>query len=117
LRWSFKWRTVLRTGQYYDLLQRGFIKGEDREPNVDGFGFYLDAFRELATSRSNGMEIGPIPFTAIADYFRIYELRDFDEFAYIIRRLDNAFLELNDEANKAERKKNANNNPGKANRN
>lgn len=42
-----------------------------------------------------GMGIGPIPFTAIAEYSRIYELSDFDEFAYIIRRMDIVFLELN----------------------
>jgi hypothetical protein len=46
------------------------------------------------------MEIGAIPFTAIAEYFKIYELHDFEEFAYIIRLLDFTFIELNEEANK-----------------
>jgi hypothetical protein len=40
------------------------------------------------------MSLGPISFTAIAEYFRIYELSDFDEFAYLIRRMDSVFLEL-----------------------
>lgn len=43
------------------------------------------------------MGVGPIPFTAIADYFRMYELEDFDEFAYVIRRMDCVYLELNAE--------------------
>lgn len=41
-----------------------------------------------------GFGIGPIPFTAIAEYFRIYELSNFDEFVYLIRRMDSVFLEL-----------------------
>jgi len=49
---------------------------------------------ELSTARQSGMGIGPIPFTAIVEYFKIYELEDFDEFAYIIRRLDNVFMDL-----------------------
>ncbi len=61
---------------------------------MSGLEFYLDAFRDLSTCRPGGMDIRPIPFTAIAEYFRIYELVDFDEFSDVIRRLDNAFLEL-----------------------
>lgn len=86
-------------------MNRGFIPAEDTEPDVSGLEFYLDAFRELSTSRPSGLDIGAIPFTAIAEYFRIYELEDFDEFAYIIRRMDNTFLKLNGEADKAGRKK------------
>jgi hypothetical protein len=76
-------------------LNRGFIKPEDIEPDIYGLEFYMDAFAELSTSRPSGLGVSPIPFTAIAEYFRIYELKDFDEFAAIIRRLDNVFLELN----------------------
>jgi len=35
------------------------------------------------------MDISPIPFTAIAEYVRIYDIDDFDEFLYIIRLVDN----------------------------
>lgn len=70
------------------------LKPEDEEPEISGFQFYFDAFQELSTSRQVGMGLGPIPFTAIAEYFRIYELSDFEEFAYLIRRMDNVFLEL-----------------------
>lgn len=41
------------------------------------------------------MTVGPIPFTAIVEYSRIYELDDFEDFSYIIRRMDSTFLELN----------------------
>lgn len=47
----------------------------------------------------------PIPFTAIAEYFRLYELQDYDEFASIIRRLDRTLIELESEASKGEEKK------------
>jgi len=79
---------------YYQLLAKGMLKDDDLEPEIAGFQFYFDAFQELSTSRQVGMALGPIPFTAIAEYFRIYELADFDEFAYLIRRMDNVFLEL-----------------------
>ena len=45
------------------------------------------------------MGAAPIPFTAIADYFRIYSLAeylDFEEFAYIIRRMDSTLIELSE---------------------
>lgn len=53
--------------------------------------------------------MGPIPFTAIVDYFRIYGTHDeddFDEFLYVIRRMDNTFLEMNASAMKATNKEN-----------
>lgn len=95
MRWSYKWRKQLQSGFYYSLLAKGHLKGLDLEPDIEGFQFYFDAFSELSTSRQIGMAAGPIPFTAIVEYFRIYELSDFDEFVYIVRRLDNVFLELN----------------------
>ena len=53
------------------------------------------------------MEIQSIPFTAIAEYFKIYELSEFDEFVYIIRVMDNAFMEMNEDYQKSERGNNA----------
>lgn len=126
MRWSFKWRKQLKSGLYYDLLQKGFLKPEDLEPDVTGFDFYLDAFEELSTARQVGMTVGPIPFTAIVEYLRIYELSDFDDFAYIIRRLDSVFLELNsaatetaapDKASKKSGSKGASTNSDKKNHN
>lgn len=42
------------------------------------------------------MAVGPIPFTAVADYFTIYNIEgEFFEFSAIIRHMDNVYLELN----------------------
>lgn len=49
------------------------------------------------------MAIGPIPFTAIIDYFTAFELSDFEEFLYVIRRMDKVYLELNNEVNKGDK--------------
>lgn len=40
------------------------------------------------------MGVGPIPFTAIHSYFDIYDLEDFEDFSYVIRRMDKVYLEL-----------------------
>jgi hypothetical protein len=92
----YKWRKELETGQYYELLRRGYFdkRPEDVEPEIGGLDFYLDAFWELSSCRPGGFDLQPIPFTAIAEYSRIYELGDIDEFAYLIRRLDNLYLSL-----------------------
>lgn len=89
------------------------------EPEVQGFTFYLDAFRELSTSRPSGLDLQAIPFTAIAEYFRIYELSDFDEFAYIIRQMDNAFMDMHiaSTSKTTEKKKDASTNGNKKNPN
>lgn len=100
MRWSYKWRQAIRTGQYYVLLERGFLKPQDLEPDVHGFEFYFDAFRELSTCRPGGLDLQAIPFTAIVEYSRIYETGDLDEFIYVIRLMDNIFLELNEEEKK-----------------
>jgi hypothetical protein len=77
---------------YYDILSRDKIKPEDLEPNIAGFEYYLEAFKELNSTRPIGMGVGAIPFTAILEYFKIYPCDEFEEFNYIIRRMDEAFL-------------------------
>jgi len=50
------------------------------------------------------MGIGPIPFTAIAEYAKIYEVEDFEEFLYLIRVMDNQFIKSqNDRKSKADK--------------
>jgi hypothetical protein len=47
--------------------------------------------------------VGQIPFTAIVEYSKIYEIEDFEEFLYLIRRMDAAFIKAHsakEEANK-----------------
>lgn len=75
----------------------GIIGEKDSEPKIDGLEFYLDAFRELSTARPSGLDIQPISFTSIVEYFKIYELNDFDDFFYLMRRMDLVFLKLNSE--------------------
>jgi hypothetical protein len=62
-----------------------------------------------------GMSVGPIPFTAIVEYAKLYEVAEdeFDEFIYIIRAMDSEYLKQEKKASKGS---NANSNTGKANR-
>lgn len=100
------------------MVERGFVKPEDLEPDTTGFEFYIDAFRELGTCRPGGLDLQPIPFTAIAEYSRIYELRDFDDFAAIIRAMDSAFMTMDAATRSKERdKKNATDNANAKNSN
>lgn len=68
------------------------IKEADRMPIVEGLEFYIEAFNELATCRAVGMDMGPIPFTSIYEYSKIYDVGDFDEFLYVIRKMDNVVM-------------------------
>lgn len=92
------------------------MKPEDQEPGLTGLEFYRDAFRELATCRPVGMGLQPIPFTAIAEYSKIYKIGDFDEFAHVMRVMDDTLLELSEGINK-EGRGSGNNNADAKNRN
>jgi len=73
------------------LLSRGSIRENDKEPNIGPFGIYIEMFFELNTCRA-GMGDGPISFTTIHNFANIKEIKDFDEFHYIMRQLDNCYL-------------------------
>lgn len=73
-------------------MARGIVKNDG--PDVGPFSFYIEAFYELSTCRSVGMGVGPIPFTSVLEYSRIYDVGDFEEFLYLIRRMDSRYLEL-----------------------
>jgi hypothetical protein len=82
---------------YYDnLVIKGMIKEDDKEPDVGPYSFYLAAFNELGTCRQVGMGLGPIPFTSIVSYFNLYGegILDFEDFLYIIRCMDSKFMSL-----------------------
>lgn len=64
------------------------------EPVIGPFRFYYDAWGELNSCRQIGMSVGPIPFTAIVEYSRLYEVGDFEEFLFLIRKMDSVFLPL-----------------------
>ncbi|OPZ23603.1 MAG: hypothetical protein BWZ03_00449 [bacterium ADurb.BinA186] len=59
---------------------------------MEGFDFYISAFNDLATCRNSGLSEGPIPFTAIIEYSKVYDVGDFEEFHYIIKQMDAAYL-------------------------
>lgn len=98
-------------------MNKGFIRPEDQEPDIAGFEFYFDAFYELGTTRQFGMGIGPIPFTAVAEYFRIYSIDgDFEEFSLLIRHMDNVFLEIEANESKKSQSKKEGTSSGSSNR-
>jgi hypothetical protein len=47
----------------------------------------------LETCRPN-FALSPIPFTAIAEFSNLLKIDDFEEFLYIIRCMDRAYLEV-----------------------
>lgn len=53
-----------------------------------------------------------IPFTAIAEYARIYEVEDIQEFLYLIREMDNEYIAIDSNKKKA---KNGSTKTGKGN--
>jgi hypothetical protein len=64
---------------------------------------YLDAFSELSSCRQSAMSLGPIPFTAIVEYSRLFDVGDFEDFHYVIRLMDNKLLSLEAEKSKNSR--------------
>lgn len=97
---------------YENLVATNKIKPEHLRPDVTGFGFYIDAFRELSTCRPSSFDVGPIPFTAVVEYAKIFEVGpdDFEEFLYVIRAMDSEFLKAQ---NKKAAPKNGPANPNK----
>lgn len=96
------------------VVASGKIDSKDVMPEVGPFVWYLDAFRELSTCRAIGMAEGPIPFTAIVEYSRIYDVEDFEEFLYLMRVMDREYLRINGDkikgkSNSGGTKSNANN--------
>lgn len=71
------------------------LRGDDLEPEIDGLQWFIDAFRELNTDR-DATTLMPIPFTAIADYCRLFNIEDIDEFFYFIRCMDASYLKAHD---------------------
>jgi hypothetical protein len=47
------------------------------------------------------MALGPIPFTAIAEYSKLFDIEDFEEFHYLMRVMDNKFLEMETKKSKS----------------
>lgn len=56
--------------------------------------FYWEAFCDLHSCRNNGMSVGCIPWSAVNEYARRYGISDyeFDDFNYVISKLDSEFI-------------------------
>lgn len=80
---------------YASLEASEKLKDKDKRPSIGGLDFYVAAFYELSTCRQIGMGgVGPIPWTAIAEYSRLMlEPEDFETFHYLMRVLDGIYLE------------------------
>lgn len=65
---------------------------------MDGLRFYIDAFYELSSCRPFGLTLGPIPFTAILEYSKIFYDGDFEEFLYLMRLMDREYLRLSSQS-------------------
>ena len=99
-----KWAKHVNSGFYYKLLETSKLKPEDMEPDIGVLSFYVDVFRELSTCRQSGMGVGPIPFTAVVEYFRLFDTgMSLDDFLFIIRVMDNAYLDFEDKKLSKER--------------
>lgn len=77
-------------------MSKGLLRPEDEMPEVVHFQFYVSAFNELSTSRPVGMDAGYISFTAILEYFRVYPVGSFEDFLYLIRRMDREYMAKQD---------------------
>lgn len=89
---------------YAELVRDGFVKDHELEPDLGPFVIYLEAFYELSSCRNTGLGMGPIPFTSIVQYFKIYRIGSFEEFLYLMRRMDIELLKLDREKSEKESK-------------
>ncbi len=71
-----------------------------------GLEFVYDAFAELNSCRTHGMSEGPIPWTAMNTYCGVYgvEGEAKQDFFYLVRALDNAYLDYQAEKQKKKSK-------------
>lgn len=76
---------------------------------LPGLEMYYEAFSELSTCRSNGMAMGPIPWTAIDQYAlrHGFEADGFEYLVRMVRALDDAFLAYSQKKAKEEAAQNA----------
>jgi hypothetical protein len=89
-------------------LRRPLPKAIREAPQLElGLEFTYQAFWELNTCRPTGWTLGSIPWTAIHDYAKAHGMKygeEFEDFSYLIRAMDRAFLDINkppDPKNKA----------------
>lgn len=102
---------------FFNLKSKGLLREGQEAPDVSAFELYVDAFQELNTCRPSGFGISPIPFTAIVEYSKLYEIEEFDEFLYVIRQMDSELMRLeNTKQNKKAKSSNGPTNSSPKNR-
>jgi len=81
-----------------------------------GLQLFWDAYMELSTCRMAAMSVGPIPWTAIMDYAKAWELDPYqtEDLMDIVRAMDNAYLTW--EAKRTKRDQKMTSKPGKGDR-
>lgn len=65
-------------------------------PELDpSLRIYSRAFKQLSSCRQLGMGIGPIPWTAVVEYAKIYQLsqEQTDALHFHVERMDGAYLD------------------------
>jgi hypothetical protein len=68
----------------------------EEEPDCPpGLDYYMKAFWQLSTERSIGFSVGPIPASKIEEYGerRGFDRMTLENFIYIIRTMDAAYLD------------------------
>lgn len=68
-----------------------------------GLELYFDAFWDLSSCRGAGWSVMPIPWGVVRDYATTFELDEAqqEDLFYLIRVMDNAFLEHHDKGKKS----------------
>jgi len=63
-------------------------------PTIESLNiWYMDAFSDLSTCRNFGYVNGPIPWTAVVQYIDREEIKEDDQFIYVIKAMDAEYLE------------------------
>lgn len=87
-------------------IDRG-LKVPDRIVNqpdlMPGLELFYTAFINLSSDRLSAFELGPIPTMSILNYASYHEIEGVDaqNFLYIIRCMDNVFINFHDKKQKA----------------
>lgn len=84
------------------VIQAALAKGREtppwanEPPKFDGDDFYLSAWSQLSTCRPAGDFVGPIPWVAIREYAKHYQLEEdvAEVFIQSIIEMDAGFLDI-----------------------
>jgi len=84
--WHLKFDTPSKVKIYEAKLKAGRIAPENRRPELGRFSFYASCYTELETTKHKSER--PLNFLSIYEFARITEVDNFQEFLYLMRRMD-----------------------------